>query len=254
MSKVYIRLLALTAFLIAVTSASFSIAGLAKLFAGASAAVAMMAGALEFSKLVVTGFLYRYWGHIHRLLRAYLCFAVVTLVAITSVGIFGFLSNAYQISALAARTGEIRIQSLLTENQRLDARAQELRRFIDEIPRNRISKKFEFQRKYESELRNLRKRSDAIMTEVTELKTKMLKTNAEIGPASFLAEALGVSVDTVVRYLILVFVLVFDPLAVCLVFCLNLAIRLREKYHGNEVKISAHAISTPVDHRFKKAA
>src|SRR5580658_5077833 len=100
MSKVYIRLLAITAAMIALTGASFSIIGLAKIFAGAATAVAAMAGALEVAKLVVTGFLYRYWGHIHKLMRVYLCFAVVTLVGITSVGIFGFLSNAYQVSSL----------------------------------------------------------------------------------------------------------------------------------------------------------
>jgi hypothetical protein len=57
----------------------------------------------------------------------------------------------------------------------------------------------------------------------------------------------------VVKYLIILFVSVFDPLAVCLVFCLNLAIRLNEKYRGNELKIAAHSITTPVDHRFRKA-
>lgn len=254
MSKVYVRLLAIAAFVIAVTGASFSIAGLAKLFAGAATSVAFMAGALEFAKLVVTGFLYRYWGHIHRPMRIYLTFAVAMLVGITSIGIFGFLSNAYQLSSLELKTQELKIQSLLSENERTEKHIQEIRRFIDEIPRNRISKKFEFQKKYEPEIRGLQKQSESILTEVAEAKSKMIRTHAEIGPAIYLAQALGMDIDTVVKYLILIFVSVFDPLAVCLVFCLNLAVRLREKYRGNEIKIASHSFSTPVDHRYKKAS
>ncbi|MBI3543951.1 MAG: hypothetical protein HY075_11830 [Deltaproteobacteria bacterium] len=254
MSKVYIRLLAITALAIAFTGASFSIAGLAKLFAGASTAVAIMAAALEIAKLVVTGFVYRYWGHIHKVMRVYLCFAVVTLIGITSIGIYGFLSNAYQISSLGMKTEELKIESMRSENKRIEERVAEINRFIDEVPRSRISKKFEFQKKYEPEIKRLRKQSDAIVAQIDAAKVKILKTHTEVGPASFLADALHSDVDTVVKYLILLFVLVFDPLAVCLVFCLNLAIRLREKYRGNETKISEHSISTPVDHRFRKAS
>jgi len=254
MSKVYIRLLAITAFLLAMTGASFSIAGLAKLFAGASTAVAAMAAALELAKLVVTGFLYRYWGHIHRLMRIYLSIAVLTLIAITSVGIYGFLSHAYQISSLQLKTDSLKIQTLQADNARVEKRIGEIQKFIEDIPRSRVSRKFEFQKKYDPELRKLAKQSESIIAAISVAKTQMLKTNTEIGPAIFLAEALNVEIDTVVKYLILVFVLVFDPLAVCLVFCLNLAIRLREKYRGNETKIAEHAISTPVDHRGKKRA
>lgn len=253
MSKVYIRLLAVAAFVIAVTGATFSIAGLAKLFAGAATAVAFMAGALEFAKLVVTGFLYRYWGHIHRPMRIYLTCAVVTLVAITSVGIFGFLSHAYQVSSMDFKTKELQIKALQAEGAGIDKQMTEIRRFINEIPRNRITKKFEFQRRYEPELQKLQRRTTEIFTEVEKEKISMLKTHAEIGPIVYLAQAIGAEVDTVVKWLIFIFVLVFDPLAVSLVFCLNIAIRLREKYRGNEVRISAHSMTTPVDHRLHRA-
>ena len=254
MSKIYIRLLIVTAFLITLTGASFSIAGLTKLFAGAAAPVAIMAAALEFAKLVVTGFLYRYWGHIHRPMRAYLSFAVVTLVVITSVGIFGFLSNAYQVASLSLKTEEIQIASLQGESIRIEKKIAETRRFIDEIPKSRISKKFEFQVKYEPEIHRLQDEADSVMKQIGAARTHILRTQGEIGPATFLAQALHTDVDSVVKWLIFLFVLVFDPLAVCLVFCLNLAIRLREKYRGNEIRIASHSFSTPVDHRFKKSA
>jgi hypothetical protein len=103
-------------------------------------------------------------------------------------------------------------------------------------------------------IKNLQKKSEAIIEEMASLKMNRLQTQSKIGPVIYLAEALGKDIDTVVKYLILIFVLVFDPLAVSLVFCWNLAIRLREKYRGNELKISAHAITSPVDHRRDKKA
>lgn len=252
MSKVYIRLLVVAAFLIAVTGAFFSVAGLTKLFAGAAKSVALMAASLEFAKLVVTGFLYRYWGHINRVMRVYLVFAVITLVGITSVGIYGYLSNAYQMASMDVKSQSIKIKALQAEDARLQARAAELRKFVEAIPDSRISRRFEFQDRYEPEFNRLRRRSDAIANQINKLRVEMLKSHTELGPLSFLAELMGWDPDSIVNGFILVFVAVFDPLAVCLVFCLNLAIRLREKYRGNEVKISAHAMSTPVDHRFRR--
>jgi hypothetical protein len=213
-----------------------------------------MAAALEFSKLVVTGFLYRYWGHIHGPLRAYLSFAVVTLVLITSVGIFGYLSNAYQKSSFSLKTQSLQLSTLEEDSKRVVVQIAELRRFIDEIPRSRISRRFEYERRYAPQIAELRAKSESIQSEIAKLKMGMLQTQSKIGPIIYLAEALGRDVDTVVKYLILVFVLVFDPLAVSLVFCLNLAIRLREKYRGNETKISAHALTSPVDHRKDRKA
>jgi hypothetical protein len=252
MSRIYVRLLTVAAFVIALTGASFSIIGLSKLFAGAPISVAIMSGALEFAKLVVTGFLYRYWGHLHRPIRAYLAFAVVTLVFITSVGIYGFLSSAYQASSVGLKTQRMKIAALESQKQRIDGRVAEIQRFIESIPNSRISKKFELHKSYEPEIRRLQAESETTVGAIESEKTVFLKSHVEIGPAMFLADSIGVEIDTVVRWLILIFVLVFDPLAVCLVLCLNLAIRLREKYRGDEQKIGSYAIASPVDHRFKK--
>lgn len=254
MSLLYIRLLFVASFVIALTGAAFSILGLAQLFSGAAYSVALMAAALEFAKLVVTGFLYRYWGHVHRPLKIYLSFAVVTLVCITSVGIFGYLSNAYQKSSFYLKTEQLKLKTLEEENGRYLAQISEHRAFIDEIPRTRITKKLQVEKEYAPKIAQLRKQSDQVIGQIDAVKMGMLTTQSKIGPVIFLAEAINAPIDTVVRYLILLFVLVFDPLAVSLVFCLNLAIRLREKYRGNETKISNHSLSTPVDHRFKKAA
>ena len=95
-NKYFQYLVGLSALLIAGSAAFFSVFGLSKLFAGATLAVIIMAGSLEFGKLVGASFLYRYWNSIANWLKVYMKVGVVTLVGITSAGIFGFLSNAYQ--------------------------------------------------------------------------------------------------------------------------------------------------------------
>ena len=116
-SKSFPKLVGLSALLIAGSAAFFSVFGLSKLFAGAQLAVIIMAGSLEFGKLVAASFLYRYWTNINLLHRTYMTIATIILVLITSAGIFGFLSNAYQGATV---TFEKESTALLYKEDRLD--------------------------------------------------------------------------------------------------------------------------------------
>lgn len=254
MSRLYIILLATAGLIISFIGATFSIAGLAKLFAGAAISVACMAAALEFAKIVTAGFLYRYWGHINPLMRTYLGTALMVLMGITSMGIFGYLSNAYQKSSLQLKTYHLQMQSLQDENERILTEIQKTEKFIADIPNSRISKKFELHKEAEPRLQQLHLQSEAILHQMDSLNLEILSTQTKVGPLIYVAEALHTNVDTVAKYLILLFVSVFDPLAICLIFAWSLAVRLREKYRGNENRIAALALSKPVDHRFKKSA
>lgn len=254
MSKYYIAVLAIAAFWVSAVGATFSVIGLTQLFAGASAAVAIMASALEFSKLVTAGFLYRYWAHIGRTMRLYLGVALVVLVSITSLGIFGFLSAAYQKSSLSLNNYELRMSSLQSEEARFRDEINETQKIIDSIPASRISTRLKFQREANERFKELRERIEMTQQEMAFLKSEILETHSKIGPMIYVAEVFGVNVDTVAKFLIFLFVSVFDPLAICLVFATSLAIRLKEKYKGREHKIGELAWNSPVDHRFKKSA
>jgi hypothetical protein len=94
----FVAILALTAFVIAGAAAYFSVQGIATLYAGAYISVLVMAGALEAGKIVGTSFLYRYWHRTSLLLKTYLLISIIALMGITSMGIFGFLTSAYQTS------------------------------------------------------------------------------------------------------------------------------------------------------------
>lgn len=89
-------LIGFSALSVSASAAFYSVSGLSKLFAGASLEVIIMAGSLEFAKLVTASLLYQYWNTINKTLRIYLSIATVVLVLITSMGIYGFLSAAYQ--------------------------------------------------------------------------------------------------------------------------------------------------------------
>jgi hypothetical protein len=254
MSRIYIVLLFIAATSVSCVGAFFSIIGLTSLFAGAVVSVGLMALVLEFAKIVTAGFLYRYWGHVNRVMRIYLSSAVVVLSIITSMGIFGYLSNAYQRSSLTYKTSQLKIDSLNRADAAITAEIHKIEKFISEIPNSRISKKFALYEESQNHIKSLVVKSEAINLEIEDIRRQLLDIQTEIGPVVYVAETFGVQVDTVAKWLIFVFVSVLDPLAICLVFALNLAIRLREKYRGDEYRIGRLSLTKPVDHRRKKAA
>ena len=100
MKKVFAFILGITAIALAITSASYSVYGLSRLFVGAFTAVVVMASILEFSKIVVVSFLHQYWKRIQWTMKMYLSVAVFSLMLITSAGIYGFLSSAYSYTSI----------------------------------------------------------------------------------------------------------------------------------------------------------
>ena len=96
---IFPTLIAITALAISGSAATFSVIGLSKLFAGAATAVIIMTGTLEVSKLVVASLLHQYWSSLNKLLKFYLTISVIVLIGITSMGIYGYLSAAYQETA-----------------------------------------------------------------------------------------------------------------------------------------------------------
>ena len=108
-------LISLSALAVAGSAAFYSVFGLSKLFAGAATQVIIMAGSLEFAKLVSASLLYQYWDTLNKALKGYLMIAVFTLMLITSGGIYGFLSGAYQSTATKS---ELLDKSLSILNQK----------------------------------------------------------------------------------------------------------------------------------------
>lgn len=267
MMKLYVVLLGFSALVISGVGATFSVTGLAKLFSGAPVAVMFMAGALEFAKLVCASFLHRTWSQMHRLLKVYLTAAICILVMITSMGIFGYLTHAYQSTSEKLKAAEVRIESFQKDEKKITGEIERLEEEIRAIPPERISKRLELQKELAPQFETLKRQAMDVNIRMRELNIQKLSFQTEIGPLLYVARAMGRDTDTVAHWLIFIFVAVFDPLAVCLVVSTSFAIHLaglesrekkerlqREKHEAAvraaqqqaEIKLAAEGKLTPL--------
>ena len=222
-------LVGVSALFIAGSAATFSVFGLSKLFAGATLAVIIMAGSLEFGKLVGASFLYRYWNSIANWLKVYMTVGVTTLVVITSAGIFGFLSNAYQGATIEF---EKQSTTLIYKEDRLVQLEEdkvylkeELEQGISELPENYRTAKRLLREEYNPKVIVLNDQILGIKQEIGDLKVGLVETGVDVGPAIYLARAFETDIDTVVKFFIFILIFVFDPMAVSLVIAFNVVVR-----------------------------
>ena len=252
-------LIAFSALSVSASAAFYSVSGLSKLFAGASFEVIIMAGSLEVAKLVIASLLYQYWDTINKILRTYLSIATVILVLITSMGIYGFLSAAYQDTYRQLTIKENQI-SFLDQKKRFYEKDvarydEELERISNNISTLSNAKASSIQVRdttsstgfrqtiSTTELRLSQKRIDveeqnrkavqakreqvADSLQKYQLSILDLENNAEVagelGPLQYLSGLTGIGMDRIINYLLLVIIFVFDPLAISLVVAANFA-------------------------------
>ena len=241
-SKNFSNLVGLSALLIAFSAAFFSVFGLSKLFAGAELSVIIMAGSLEFGKLVAASFLYRYWDKINFLQKFYMTFATIVLIIITSAGIFGFLSNAYQGATVEFEKEstnlifkEDRLKQLQEDKVYLK---EELQNAIEELPDNYRTARRKLREDYQPQIAEIKKQMINLKGEIGELKTALVETGVDVGPVIYLARTFQTDIDTVVKFFIFVLIFVFDPMAVMFVISYNVALEHRDenKIHRPRVK------------------
>jgi hypothetical protein len=237
-------------------AAYFSVWGLSQLFAGASTAVIIMASILEIGKVVTTTALHRYWSKLARGLKIYLTISVGVLMMITSAGIYGFLSNAYQKTSnkLEIHEGELGIldgkkaifEKSIADNQKIiDSKTkridqltnlrgnQEARLDGSNSNRSRNSVRSDIQNA-NTEIQSLTKDIDELNAKngvlsdsigVYDVKSLELKSSSdiagEVGPLKYISELTGAPMANVVNYLILLLIFVFDPLAIALILITN---------------------------------
>ena len=239
-------IIALSALFVSSCAVFYSVYGLSQLFAGASKAVIVMASSLEIAKLVVASLLYQYWGELNRLLRLYLTIACITLMFITSGGIYGFLSGAYQETATKSELMDKHTLMLQTKqnrfNEQLKAEKELLIyytealsnptmiQYIDRETQQLITTTSSRQRKLmTSQLNEVKSNIYMLNDSISIYDIKILEKEVsneevrELGPLKYVAKSLGVEMDKVVNYFLLLIVCVFDPLAVCLVIAANFA-------------------------------
>jgi len=233
-SKYFTPLLGFSALFVAFNAAFFSVFGLSKLFAGATISVIVMASSLELAKLVTAAYLYRYWEHINNFMKTYLLVGVITLILITSAGIFGFLSNAYQGATIEF---EKQSTTLLYKEDRLEQLEDdksylkdELEQSVNALPDNYPTAKRQLREEYNPKVLVLNDEILSLKQEVGDLKVELIETGVDVGPAIYLARTFKTDIDTVVKFFIFILIFVFDPLSVALVVAYNVAITGNRKW------------------------
>tara|TARA_B000000475_G_scaffold271793_1_gene270557 strand:+ start:2988 stop:3908 length:921 start_codon:yes stop_codon:yes gene_type:complete len=236
----------LSAISISVIAAGYSIIGLATLFAGAVTPIIAMGTALEVGKLVAASWLYHNWrSDIPRLLKTYLFTAIIILVFITSMGIFGFLSKAHldQVKPVSGNNIKIElIDNQIASQQKIIDRSQKTLDLLDKglevyIDKEYVTRGLKERKKQEEERNALNEAINNASDKIAELTNKKAtlsleqdKIEAEVGPIKYIAELIygenaKDNFDKAVRGVILVLIFVFDPLAVLLLIAANISLR-----------------------------
>ena len=223
----------LSALLVAGSAAFFSVFGLSSLFAGARLSVIIMAGSLEFGKLVAASFLYRFWNDVNKLLRTYMTVGVVILVLITSAGIFGYLSNAYQGATLGFEKQSTELIALEDRLEQLEEDKvflkEELEAQVDDLPENFRTARRQLRESYNPQIQKVNQDILDLKSKMSDLELNLIVRGVDVGPAIYLARAFDTEIDTVVKFFIFVLIFVFDPLALSLVLAFNHMIERDEK-------------------------
>lgn len=239
----FTALLAFTALLVAGSAAYFSVLGIATLFSGHFWSVIIMAGSLELGKLVATSFLYRYWNKVVWFLKIYMITAVLVLMGITSLGIYGYLSSGYQVNAGKTELIDNKASLIVQQKDNITKEVEQINSRINTLNDARKSQEtrlpqmsrlaarpvYEDMARSAEEIKGLTARVQELQTTAFEKDNELIVLNSEgnevhdIGTFKFVAESVGLPLDTVVKLFILIIVLVFDPLAVSLVLAYNIA-------------------------------
>ena len=265
-------LIGFSALSVSASAAFYSVSGLSKLFAGASFEVIIMAGSLEFAKLVTASLLYQYWDTINKTLRIYLSIATVILVLITSMGIYGFLSAAYQetyskLSVVENQKGFIqkKIDFYQNDVDRYDTEIERISSNISTLSNAKASsiqirdtsvvggvrttisttelRMAQSRINIEEENRKLAQQKRIVASDSLQkfqLQVLELDNNTEVagelGPLQYLSSLTGTSMDKIINVLLLIIIFVFDPLAISLVIAANFAFAQaypKKKYKEN---------------------
>jgi hypothetical protein len=253
-------LLGLSALFVAFNAAFFSVSGLSKLFAGASLSVIVMASSLELAKLITAGYLYNYWEKINKSFRIYLSGAVVILVLITSLGIYGFLTSAFQDTFNQYSIKDKQLSFLQQKEKfweddvaRYDVELGRISQNISTLSnakatgiqvrdtssstgfRNTISTtELRLSQKRigveEENRKGVQSKREVASDSLQSIQIKILNlesmegVSSELGPLEYLSGLLDRPMDVIINWFILIIIFVFDPLAVALVIAFNNAV------------------------------
>jgi hypothetical protein len=267
-SKAMSYLLYFTAIILSAVSGYYSIAGLAAIFAAALIPIVVMGVVLEFAKLVVASWLFNSWKNIPWLMKTYFTFALIILMALTSMGIFGFLSKAHldqsvPTSDVAAKISGID-EKIKTERENIESSRKALKQMDETIDQTIARSKTDQGAVNANAMRTRQaKERTQIQSDITKAQGEIAKLNnerapiaselrkveAEVGPIKYIAALIygdnpdQTILEKAVRIVIIMIVIVFDPLAVLLLMAAGMPV-LKRKENDTRNQTSSEEVRT----------
>lgn len=252
-------IISLSALSVSASAAFYSVYGLSKLFSGASLAIIIMASSLEVSKIVIASLLHQYWKTLNSLLKIYLVIALVALMGITSAGVYGFLTNSYQLTSNQSKIVDSQVEIIqnkksyfITGVKRTESQISNKSNRISTLSNLRTQQEVRLDSLYNkgwynsarkteilikeanNDIKSLESEVDSLTSYITSLQDsiniidiQVLNLHndntaaAELGPLKYIAELLGEPMDRVINWFMLLIIFVFDPLAIALVITAN---------------------------------
>jgi hypothetical protein len=292
MNRIFSYTVLIISLSLAGSAAYYSVFGISKLFSAQAVAVAIMAGTLEAAKLITATYLHRFWKKINWLMKTYLTSAVVILMFITSLGIYGFLTSAYQTTAneLSIMDKEITIIDLKKQRyqEQLNGYVQEktqLANSITELTKGLSNNKVQWRDKetgqiltstssstrkvLTSQLNDMKQQRNKVSLKIESLTDSVtsldlnildIESNStvtnEIGPFKYVSELLDRPMNQIVNWFILIFIFVFDPLAIVLLIASNKAFdiiseNVDDYYTARNKMVYEHTINKPKPEAFR---
>lgn len=222
----------LAAFSIEAIGTVVSVIGLSTLF-GANPIIMTLAVALDVGKLVVVSLLYKYWKQLNGLMKAYGLIAAVVTMTITSAGAAGYLSGEFQKAILGTQEVGLKVEVLKEEQAKLEARKKQIDDQIANLPSNYSRSRITLMKQFEDEQKTITARLQKIQEELPQQQLAQIGTEAKAGPILYIAKAFDVPVEEAVKWVILMIIFVFDPLAVFLIVAGNF---LWDQYQSRKPK------------------
>ena len=249
----FASLVFISAFLIESIGSYISIVGLSALFSTNPVIIAL-ALSLDIAKVITVSFLYKQWENISRVMKYYMTIAAAVLMIITSSGAAGYLSAEFQKAIIPTKGSEIQVKAMTDEKDRLSTRKLEIDKQIAQLPAENVRGRQKLQKQFAGELSHINTRVVEIDQELPKLQLAQVDVNAHAGPILYIAQAFNTTVESAVKYVILLIIFVFDPLAIALIIAGNFLIDQRRKELKEEaietkrVAEQLAAIKVEVDH------
>jgi len=242
---IHVLLPFLTAIALSIIAAFYSVIGLAQIFSGSFWPIIIMGSILEVAKLVTASWLYNNWDYTNTIMRSYFIIAIVLLMVITSMGIFGYLSKAHLQSNVILGANTVQIKTLDVREKIAKERLQYLLQ--------RAGDPATASRRIDNQIQETQAELKRIANEKLPLMVEENKLSAEIGPIKYIAELFYSKddpsfIDKAVRAVIIIIIVVFDPLAILLLIASQQSLRniqLPEKETRMEKAKNKKTLDTP---------